>query len=77
MPFDKSLDVEIFKETKEFEDTRISVGVYQYNEGLKKLQMSRENMNAEGDWRFAKLGRMTKEEAAEAAPLIAKAIENM
>jgi hypothetical protein len=77
MPYDKSLDVETFKETKEFEDTRISVGVYSYNEGQKKLQISRENMNAEGEWRFAKLGRMTKEEAAEVAPLIAKAIDNM
>ena len=77
MPYDKTLDVEQFKETKEFEDTRISVGVYSYNEGQKKLQISRENMNAEGEWRFAKLGRMTKEEAQEVAPLIAKAIENM
>jgi hypothetical protein len=77
MPYDKSLDVETFKETKEFEDTRISVGVYSYNEGQKKLQISRENLSAEGEWRFAKLGRMTKEEAQEVAPLIAKAIDNM
>ena len=77
MPYDKSLDVELFKETVEFEDTRVSVGVFQYNEGIKKLQLSRENMNAEGDWRFAKLGRMTKEEATAASPLIQKAIENM
>lgn len=77
MPYDKSLDAETFKETKEFEETRISVGVYAYNEGQKKLQISRENLSAEGEWRFAKLGRMTKEEAQEVAPLIAKAIENM
>lgn len=77
MPYDKDLDKETFKEVKEFEDSRISVGVYSYNEGIKKLQISRENLNADGEWRFAKLGRMTKEEAQEIAPLIVKALENM
>ena len=77
MPYDQTLDVESFKEVKEFEDTRITVGVFQYNEGIKKLQISRENMNAEGDWRFAKLGRMTKEEAQEVCPIMLKAVENM
>ena len=77
MPYDKNLDVEKFKEVKEFEDTRISVGVFAYNEGLKKLQISRENLSAEGEWRFAKLGRMTKEEAQEVLPLMKKAIDVM
>ena len=77
MPYDKALDVEKFKEIKEFEDTRISVGVFAYNEGLKKLQISRENLSAEGEWRFAKLGRMTKEEAQEVLPLMKKAIDAM
>ena len=77
MPYDKELDKETFKEVKEFEDTRISVGVYSYNAGLKKMQLSRENLNADGEWRFAKLGRMTKEEAQEIAPLMVKALENM
>jgi len=77
MPYDKNLDVEKFKEIKEFEDTRISVGVFAYNEGLKKLQISRENLSAEGEWRFAKLGRMTKEEAQEVLPLMKKAIDVM
>ena len=77
MPYDQSLDVSTFKETKEFEDTRITVGVFSYNEGVKKLQISRENMNANEEWRFAKLGRMTKEEASEVIPLVTKAIEQM
>lgn len=77
MPYDKSLDVESFKETKEWEETRISVGVFSYNEGIKKLQLSRENMNANGEWRFAKLGRMNKEEAQEIVPIMMKAIEQM
>ena len=54
MPYDQSLDVSSFKETKDFENTRITVGVFSYNEGEKKLQLSRENLSATGDWRFAK-----------------------
>lgn len=77
MPYDQTLDVATFKETKEFEDTRITVGVFSYNEGQKKLQLSRENMNANEEWRFAKLGRMTKEEAQEILPIMAKAVESM
>lgn len=77
MPYDQSLDVATFKETKEFEDTRITVGVFSYNEGQKKLQLSRENMNANEEWRFAKLGRLTKEEAQEILPIMVKAVETM
>ena len=77
MPYDQSLDVASFKETKEFADTRITVGVFSYNEGTKKLQISRENQNQNEEWRFAKLGRMTKEEAQEIIPIVAKAIETM
>jgi len=40
-----------------------------YNEGQKKLQISRENLNPEsGDWRWSKLGRMTKSEAEVVLP---------
>lgn len=77
MPYDQSLDVAKFKETKEFGETRITIGVYSYNEGTVKLQLSRENMNANEEWRFAKLGRMTKEEAQEIIPIMAKAVEQM
>ncbi|MCK5083172.1 MAG: hypothetical protein KAR31_09730 [Candidatus Omnitrophica bacterium] len=77
MPYDQSLDVASFKETKEFADTRITVGVFSYNEGTKKLQISRENQNQNEEWRFAKLGRMTKDEAQEIIPIMAKAIETM
>ena len=77
MPYDQALDVSSFKESKEFGETRITVGVHSYNEGTKKLQISRENMNANEEWRFAKLGRMTKEEAQEIIPIMTKAIETM
>ena len=77
MPYDQSLDVATFKETKEFGETRITIGVFSYNEGTKKLQISRENQNQNEEWRFAKLGRMTKEEAQEVIPIVAKAVETM
>ena len=77
MPYDKTLDVESFKETKELGDTRITVGVFSYNGGEKKLQVSRENIGQSDEWRFAKLGRMTKEEAKEIVPIMMKAIEVM
>ena len=77
MPYDKSLDVESFKEVKEFDDSRITVGVFSYNGGEKKLQISRENKDQNEEWRFAKLGRMNKQEAKEVVPLLMKAVEKM
>jgi hypothetical protein len=78
MAFDKNLDKELWSETKDFETSRIKVGVYSYNDGEKKLQISRENLNQENaDWKFAKLGRMFKDEAQSILPLIQKAIEHM
>jgi len=74
MPYDQSLDKELFKESKEFDGTRITVGVYQYNAGEKKLQVVRENRTQTDEWRFAKLGRMTKEEAQEVLPVMTKAL---
>ena len=77
MPFDPNLDEKLFSETKELELTRITVAVHQYNKGEKKLQISRENRSQEGDWRFAKLGRMFKDEVEAILPLIPKALEHM
>ena len=77
MPYDQSLDVASFKEVREFGESRITIGVYSYNGGTHKLQISRENRDQNNDWRFAKLGRMTKEEAKEIMPIMMKAIENM
>ena len=77
MAFDKNLDKEIFSETAVFETSRIKVGVYSYNDGEKKMQISRENMNQEGIWSFAKLGRMFKDEAEAVIPLVQKALKHM
>ena len=75
--FDKSLDKEIFLETISFETTRISIGVFSYNDGQKKLQISRENMNQDGEWSFAKLGRMFKDEVEKSLPVMEKALKHM
>ena len=77
MPYEKSLDVESFKEIKEFDDTRITVGVFSYNGGEKKLQIARENKDQNEEWRFAKLGRLTKTEAKDVIPVLMKAVEKM
>ena len=77
MAFDPNLDKKLFSETKEFETTRITVSIQQYNEGEQKLQISRENRSQDGDWSFAKLGRMFKDEAEAVLPLMQKALKFM
>lgn len=77
MAFDKSLDKQIFEETIDFETTSIKVGVFSYNEGPKKLQIIRQNKNAQGEPVFAKLGRMGKEEVQGVLPAMQKALEHM
>ncbi|RMF55058.1 hypothetical protein D6745_03250 [Candidatus Woesearchaeota archaeon] len=77
MAYDKNLDKQLFSETKEFDTTRITVSIMQYNEGDKKIQISREDRTQEGEWRFAKLGRLFKEEAEALVPMLQKAVENL
>ena len=77
MPFDPNLDKKLFSETKDFEMTRVTVAVHQYNEGEKKLQISRENRSQEGEGRFAKLGRLFNDEVEAIIPLMQKALESM
>lgn len=78
MPYDASLDKELFAETLQLETTRIKVSVHSYNEGPKKLQLSRENINPNnGSWKWSKLGRMTKEEVEGLLPLLQKAVQHL
>lgn len=77
MPYDATLDAATFKEVKEFDGSRITVGIFSYNGNEKKLQLSRENLSQEGEWRFAKLGRLTKVEAEAIVPIMVKAIGTM
>ncbi len=77
MPFDKSLDKELFSEKIDIDSTRITVSVMSYNEGEAKLQISRENKDSSENYRFSKLGRMSKVEAEAVLPIIQKAIGSM
>ncbi|MCK5450913.1 MAG: hypothetical protein KAI70_04020 [Candidatus Omnitrophica bacterium] len=77
MPYDSSLDVVSFTKHWENESDRVTVSVRSYNNGQKKLQVSRESINTQGEMKFAKLGRMTKEEVSAIIPMIAEAVATM
>lgn len=77
MPYDSSLDNQIFSKILETEGGRITVSVYSYNNGPLKMQIVRENKDAEGNFRFAKLGRLSKDEALAVLPLIQEALSHM
>lgn len=77
MPYDASLDKQLWTKAWEDDVTKISVSVYSYNNGPKKLQISRETKNADGELRFGKLGRMTKDEVEQVHPLIQEAIGHL
>ena len=77
MPYNQELDECLFNKGVENDSGRISVCVYSYNKGAKKLQISRENRDMEGNLRFAKLGRLTKEELTAILPLMQEAANHM
>ena len=75
--FDKDLDKELFSESVDFDRSVVSVAVFSYNNGTPKLQLSRQNKNAEGELTFAKLGRLTKDEVQAILPLIEQARKHL
>lgn len=77
MPYDSSLDKQVFAKSWENDDVRITVSVYSYNSGPKKLQISRENKGDAGEYRFAKLGRLTREEASGILPFLDEAVQQL
>jgi hypothetical protein len=77
MPYDVNLDQCLFSKNYETETGRLTVGVYSYNNGPKKLQISRETRGGEGELKFAKMGRLTKEEIQAIFPFLQEAIKNM
>ncbi len=76
MPYDKDLDEVVFSESREIANIRLTVSIYSYNNGPKKVQISRENRDSNGNWRFSKLGRLTQEETKVVQELLVKALEN-
>ena len=77
MPYDKELDECVFAKSWENDTERLTASIYSYNKGIKKLQLTRENKNSQGSYRFAKLGRLAKEEIESLLPLIKEACGHM
>lgn len=77
MPYDTSLDEELFSKDYDNDAGKIVVSVHAYNKGAKKLQVVREVKNREGEFAFAKLGRLSKDEAEGILPLIQEALKIM
>jgi hypothetical protein len=77
MPYDASMDECLFTKSFETENQKITVSVYSYNKGQKKLQLSREIKDNQDEYKFAKLGRLTKEEATNIVPLIQEVLKAM
>ena len=77
MPYDAKLDKQLFTKFIEDEDDKLTVSVYSYNNGAKKLQISRESKDAEGNLRFAKMGRLTKAELQAILPFLQEALSHM
>ncbi len=77
MPYDSSLDEQLFSKDWEDEGGKIVVSVHSYNKGAKKLQISREIKDKMGNAAFAKLGRLSKEEVKGITPLIQEALTSM
>lgn len=77
MPYDSSLDEQLFSKFWENDTGKIVVSVYSYNNGPKKLQITREIKNREGQPNFAKLGRLSKDELQGILPIIQEALTTM
>ena len=77
MPYDSSLDEQLFSKALETETGKVVVSVYTYNNGPKKLQFTREFKDRNGNLTIAKLGRLSKDELKGILPLIQEALEIM
>lgn len=77
MPYDRNLDERLFSKTWETDLERLTVSVYCYNKGTKKLQITRENKDTQGEFRFAKLGRLTISEVEAVIPIMQEALKLM
>ncbi|MCG8430276.1 MAG: hypothetical protein MJA29_03795 [Candidatus Omnitrophica bacterium] len=77
MPYKKDLDEEVFSRSWENDTDKITVSVHSYNKGPRKLQITREIKNREGQLSFTKLGRLSKEEVESILPYIQEAIATM
>ena len=77
MAYDPNLDKYLFTKSWESESGRLTISVLSYNQGSKKLQITRQNINTAGEVRFVKLGRLNKEEVESILPIIKEALNYM
>jgi len=77
MPYNQQLDERVFSKSWESDNERLTVSVFSYNHGQKKLQISREAKDANGEYRFGKLGRLRKDELEAVLPLMQEALKSM
>ena len=77
MPYDNSLDEQLFAKSEDTENGRLTVSIYSYNGGQKKIQISRETKDKQDNLKFAKLGRVSKDEMGSLMPILQEALSNM
>jgi hypothetical protein len=77
MPYDSSLDQQLFTKSCDTDNGRLSVSIYSYNNGPKKIQISRESKDQQDNLKFAKLGRVSKTEMELLLPIIKEALSKM
>lgn len=77
MPYNSNLDEQLFSRFWENDTGKIVVSVYSYNNGPKKLQVVREVKDRNGEFSFAKLGRLSRDELTGILPLIQEALSVM
>ncbi len=77
MPYDNSLDEQLFAKSQDTDNGRLTVSIYSYNGGQKKIQISRETKDKQDNLKFAKLGRVSKDEMESLMPILTEALSNM
>lgn len=77
MAYDKNLDKAVYEQPVIVDKSILTVAIYSYNDGPKKLQISRAVLDDNNKEKFAKLGRMTKEEFEKVFPLLEEARKHM
>ncbi|MBI5555447.1 MAG: hypothetical protein HY920_06320 [Elusimicrobia bacterium] len=77
MAYDSSLDQQLLAQEFAGEKGKVTVSIYSYNNGPKKVQISRSVKNETGTFTFAKLGRLTKEELQGILPLLQEALAQL
>ncbi len=77
MPYDNSLDEQLFAKSQDTDNGRLTVSIYSYNAGQKKIQISRETKDKQDNLKFAKLGRVSKDEMESLMPILTEALSNM